>query len=105
MTTTTPVPLPVGAVSAEDWQHDAGRPYRCFQGEIRESPTDNQFGETIVGVYTYGIQHDDGTIEDGTTDRFLTAPAFLSKSAARKAGRSRASPSARKQLVNSLIIW
>jgi hypothetical protein len=50
MTTTTPVPLPVGAVSAEDWQHDAGRPYWCFQGEIRESPTDNQFGETIVGV-------------------------------------------------------
>jgi hypothetical protein len=22
-----------------------------------------------VGVYTHGIQHDDGTIDDGTTDR------------------------------------
>jgi hypothetical protein len=52
------------------------RHYRSFEGEIRESPTEHRYGEPIVGVYAHGIQHDDGTIDDGTTDPVFKSPSI-----------------------------
>jgi hypothetical protein len=49
--TTTPAgPLPVGAVTAEEWQPDGPLTYRTFEGE-----------ERIIGdgirVWTHGVQY------------------------------------------------
>ena len=52
------VPLPAGAIAADEWRPDG---YRVFEGEERH------IGESIT-VWTHGIQHDDGHIDDGTTE-------------------------------------
>jgi hypothetical protein len=75
---TTPHPavvaLPAKAVSTEDWQPDDGNGYfRNFEGEEREVVTGAKFGAHAVIVYAHGVQHDDGSIEDGT-DEFFSAP-------------------------------
>ena len=55
-----------GAVTVYEWcDNDNGRCYRNSEGEIRESPTDNKCGDPVVGVYAYGVQHDDVTVADG----------------------------------------
>lgn len=56
--TTTPVPLPAGAVSAEGWQPEG---LRVFEGEERH------IGESIK-VWTHGIQHIDGRIDEGAIE-------------------------------------
>lgn len=58
MKAAAPVPLPPGAVTAEEWQ-PAG--YLVFEGEERH------IGESIR-VWAHGIQHDDGRIDDGATE-------------------------------------
>jgi hypothetical protein len=78
-TASTPHPavvaLPAKAVSTEDWQpDDQGRYYRNFEGEIREVPVDSRYEESIVGVYAHAVQHDDGSIDTGTTDPFFGGP-------------------------------
>jgi hypothetical protein len=62
MTTTTTytipdVPMPVGAVRAEDWQPER---YRVFEGEQR-------YLNKSISVWTHGLQHIDGSIDDGTS--------------------------------------
>ena len=52
------VPLPAGAIAADEWRPDG---YRVFEGEERH------IGESIT-VWTHGIRHDDGHIDDGTTE-------------------------------------
>ena len=58
MKAAAPVPLPPGAVTAEEWQ-PAG--YLVFEGEERH------IGESIR-LWAHGIQHDDGRIDDGATE-------------------------------------
>ena len=66
-TTTAPnVPLPVGAVSTEEWQPDDGdRHYRNFQGKIHEVVAGRMYGAHAVAAYAHAVQHDDGRIDDG----------------------------------------
>jgi hypothetical protein len=75
MFTTTPttapdVPLPVGAVSTEEWQPNGydGCYYRCFEGETREVVAGTRFGAHAVAACALAIQHNDGRIDDGATD-------------------------------------
>jgi hypothetical protein len=77
-TTSTPHPavvaLPAKAVSTEDWQPNGdGRYYGNFEGEEREVVTGAKFDAHAVLVYAHGVQHDDGSIEDGA-DEFFSAP-------------------------------
>lgn len=58
MKAAAPVPLPPGAVTAEEWQ-PAG--YLVFEGEERH------IGESIR-LWAHGIQHDDGRIVDSATE-------------------------------------
>lgn len=69
MTTTTisPVPLPAGAVLAEEWQPGGPLTYRVFEGEER-AISDG------IRVWTHGIQYDDGRIDDDTRERCSEAP-------------------------------
>jgi len=68
------VPLPVGAVSTEEWQPDDGdRHYRNFQGEIREVVAGRMYGAHAVAAYAHAVQHDDGRIDDGP-DPVFEAP-------------------------------
>lgn len=50
------VPLPPAAVLANDWDH--GR--RIFEGETRELAHDSS--DTLIQVWTFGYQADDGRI-------------------------------------------
>ena len=59
-------PLPVGAVTAEEWQPSG---YRVFEGEERHI-------EDGVRVWTHGIQYQDGRIDGGTTAPSIEAPAI-----------------------------
>jgi hypothetical protein len=71
------VALPAGAVSTEERQpNDGGRYYRNFEAEIREVVAGTRYGAHVVAVYAHGIQHDDATIDNGTTDRVFAAPAI-----------------------------
>jgi len=80
MFTTTPttapdIPLPVGAVSTEDWQPNRdGSYYRSFEGETREVVAGTRYGAHTVAAYANGIQHNDGRIDDGATDPVFAAP-------------------------------
>src|SRR5215218_3191839 len=58
MTTNTipDVPVPAGAVRAEDWQPEG---YRVFEGEQR-------YINESISVWIHGLQHADGSIDDGT---------------------------------------
>jgi hypothetical protein len=62
------VPLPVGAVRAEEWQPDGNRYYRTFWAEER------RLGDAIE-VWADGVQHDDGRIDDGSEARVFGPPA------------------------------
>jgi hypothetical protein len=82
-TTSTPHPavvaLPPQAVEAEDWQPNAGNGfYRNFEGEERKVVTGAgaKLDAHAVFVYAHGVQHDDGSIDDGTTDPVFEAPAM-----------------------------
>ena len=67
-------PLPVGAVSTEEWQpNDGGRHYRNFEGEIREVVAGMRYGAHAVAVYAHAVQHDDGRIDHGP-DPVFEAP-------------------------------
>jgi|tagenome__1003787_1003787.scaffolds.fasta_scaffold15078088_1 hypothetical protein len=59
MTTAThpPVPLPVGALTAEDWQPDGPLTYRIFEDEPRAL-------EEGISVWTHGVQYQDGRVDD-----------------------------------------
>jgi hypothetical protein len=75
-TTTTPlVPLPVGAVSTEEWQPDTSSHYRNFEGEIRDVVAGTRYGAHAVAVYAHAVHHDDGRIDDGT-DPVFVAPSI-----------------------------
>jgi hypothetical protein len=54
---TPDVPVPAGAVRAEDWEPER---YRVFEGEQR-------YINESISVWTHGLQHADGTIDDGTS--------------------------------------
>jgi hypothetical protein len=70
MTAATPnVPLPVGAVTTEEWQANDSRQYRNFEGESRETAAGTKYSPDVV-VYGHGVQHDDGSIDDGTDPAF-----------------------------------
>jgi hypothetical protein len=66
-TTIPPVPLPAGAVKAEEWQPDGPLTYRVFEGEERAL-------EEGITVWTHGVQYWDGVIDDGTRDQCSEAP-------------------------------
>jgi hypothetical protein len=67
------VALPPKAVKTEDWQpNDGDRYYRNFEGENREVAAGTKYGKDPV-VYASAVQHDDGSIADGT-DEFFSAP-------------------------------
>ena len=75
MTITTPttapdLPLPVGAVTTEQWQPNfvVRGYYRSFEGETREIVADTRYGAHTVAAYARGVQHNDGRIDDGATD-------------------------------------
>ena len=75
MTITTPttapdLPLPVGAVTTEQWQPNfvVRGYYRSFEGETREIVADTRYGAHTVAAYARAIQHNDGRIDDGATD-------------------------------------
>src|SRR6476620_3542943 len=82
MFTTTPttapdLPLPVGAVTTEEWQPNVGYDgcyYRCFEGETREVVAGTRFGAHAVAACALAIQHNDGRIDDGATDPVFAAP-------------------------------
>jgi|ERR1700682_3657756 hypothetical protein len=68
--TTNPLPNvspPPNAVCTRDWQPDGNRFYRNFEGEERHL-------DEAVWVFSHGTQHDDGRIDDGTTDPVFRAP-------------------------------
>jgi hypothetical protein len=74
-TTTAPsVPLPLGAVSTEEWQPNTSSHYRNFQGEIREVLAGARYGAHAVAVYAHAVQHDDGRIDDGLADPVFVPP-------------------------------
>jgi hypothetical protein len=78
MTTTAErrVPLPRGAVSTEDWQpNDGGHYYRNFEGERRAVAAGTLYGADVI-VYAHGVQHDDGTIDNGVTDPLFEPPSI-----------------------------
>jgi hypothetical protein len=80
-TASTPHPavvaLPPKAVKAEEWQppNGGGRFYRGFEGEERVVVAGTKYSPHSLLVYAHGVQRDDGSIDDGTTDRF-DAPAI-----------------------------
>jgi hypothetical protein len=74
-TTSTKVSLPRGAVGTEEWQPNGDRFYRNFEGENLEVAAGTKYGADAV-VYAHGLQHDDGSIDDGTTDPVFDAPAI-----------------------------
>jgi hypothetical protein len=51
------VPMPDGAVKAEEWQPER---YRVFEGEQR-------YINESISVWTHGLQNADGSIDDGTS--------------------------------------
>jgi hypothetical protein len=61
MTTSTipPVPLPTGATTVDDWQHDDPQPYRVILGADRKV-TDHK-----LTVSPSAVQWGDGSVDDG----------------------------------------
>jgi hypothetical protein len=68
------VPLPAGAVSTEEWQPDTSSHYRNFEGEIREVVAGRRYGAHAVAVYAHAVQHDDGGIDNGSSDPVFEPP-------------------------------
>jgi hypothetical protein len=75
-TTAPDLPLPVGAVSTEEWQPNfvVRGYYRSFEGETREIVAGTRYGAHAVAAYARAIQHNDGRIDDGATDPVFGAP-------------------------------
>ncbi len=79
MFTTTPttapdLPLPVGAVSTEQWQPNVCGYYRSFEGETREVVAGTRYGAHTIAACALASQHSDGRIDDGATDPVFAAP-------------------------------
>jgi hypothetical protein len=76
-TTSAPHPavvaLPAKAVKTKEWQpNDDDRYYRYFDGEDRQVVAGTRYGKDVA-VCAGAVQHDDGSIADGT-DEFFSAP-------------------------------
>jgi hypothetical protein len=61
---TTTVPLPPGAVFADDWEDDEPQPYRIIMGADR-GPVVGNYGDQ-VRVWTGAAQLADGSVDDGS---------------------------------------
>lgn len=61
--TVEPVPLPLGAVAADDWQDDSPTPYRVLLGELRAI---DGLDINRVSVQATAVQLSDGQVDDGS---------------------------------------
>ena len=60
-TTTSPVPLPAGVATTDEWQDYAPMPYRILFGVLR-----NTGGVKFTTVQATAVQFADGRIDDGS---------------------------------------
>ena len=75
-TTAPDLPLPVGAVSTENWQPNVCGYYRSVEGETREVAAGTRYGARTVAACARATQHSDSRIDDGATDPVFAAPAI-----------------------------